>query len=158
MALIDLKNAEISLYDGSTHHIVIEVGDGTCDYTEKRSVEAVKRRGELDTVRLGDEELMDVSFQFVWETVSADGSGVPSTIEDVLKHRKNAAAWVSTSTDPDAPFCVDVTIKITPLCGEPVQTYWLREFHYTELAHAIADATIDCTGQCNRVEADFIIS
>jgi len=173
VALIDLKYARIVLADGSDppNAVTVQLGDGTLDYTEKRTIDVVKRRGELDTVREGDEDPVEVSFQFVWETLAASHEGDPPTIEDVLKRRGPAAGWASAGTDPEAPFCVNVAVVYTPRSGpgcdpfgtDPVngkpfktQTVWLEEFHYTELAHSLTDAAVDCKGVCNRVAATVI--
>lgn len=153
MALIDLKFAQITLSDGSTNSLVVNIGTGNLEYTEKRNVDLVKRRGELDTAREGDEEAIDVSFQFIWDTLTASNDEDPPTVEDVLKHRGNAADWVSVAADPDAPFAVDIAIVYTPPCSQAAFTIFLNEFYYAELAHSLEDATIDCKGVCNRTEA-----
>lgn len=146
MALIDLKLCTIKLKDGGSNYIEIGVDAGSLEYVEKRNVEFVKRRGLLDTVREGDEEPIDVSFQFAWSDLTAHG-GDPPTIEDVLKNKEG---WASTSPDPNAPYCID--IEITKNCGSQ-EVILLEEFHYAELSHSTADATVDCRGQCNRVFA-----
>ena len=174
MALIDLKFATIEITDGSTppHALVVNLGTGNLEYTEARTVEFVKRRGELDTVREGEEQPLDLSFQFAWESLAATQPGDPPTVEDVLKRRGPAAGWKSTSPDPLAPYCVNVLVVLGPgdggaaLPGDPPtaeclasrgghgpRTVALQQFHYEELAHSMADATVDVKGKCNTVQA-----
>ena len=136
--------------------LTIDVGDGNLEYTEKRAIEIVKRRGILETAREGDEQEMDVNFQFVWELLTAADNADPPTIEDVLKHRGQAAGWQSTNPDPDAPFCVDLRITYTPPCpaaAEQAETITLQRFHYEELAHSLKDGTVDCKGKCLATQA-----
>jgi hypothetical protein len=155
VALIDLKYATIEILDGSTppHALVVNLGTGNLEYTEARSIEFVKRRGELETVREGEEQPVDLSFQFAWESLAATQPGDPPTVEDALKRRGPAAGWKSTSPDPLAPYCVDVVVTYRPPCGVGSQTIGFAEFHYEELAHSMADATVDVKGKCNTVQA-----
>jgi hypothetical protein len=141
---------------GAAHTLVVDVGTGTLDYTEKRNIEVVKRRGLIQTAREGDEVEMDVSFQFVWELLTAHDDDDPPTIEDVLKHRGQAAFWVSTNPDPDAPFCIDLVIVYKPPCpaqAEQAETIALQRFQYEELAHQIKDGAVDCKGKCLATQA-----
>lgn len=157
MALIDLKNATIRLQSGDDH-IDVKIGEGNLDFTEKRNIEVVKSRGELYTMREGDEEAMEVSFQFVWESLESATGEDPPTIEDVLKHQGNAVNWNSTNPDPDAPFCIDIEVdyvKPTACGGDPdePETLLLKQFNYEQLAHSLKDATVDCSGKCNETVA-----
>ena len=113
----------------------------------------MKSRGILDTVREGDEEPIDVNFQFVWEFITAD-SGDPPSIEDALKRIGQAAAWVSSNADSLAPYSVDIEIVYIPVCHSVKEEIIILEwFNYTELAHSLKDATIDCKGTCNKTQA-----
>lgn len=157
MAIIDLKNAVIVLSDGTTptaNDLEIEVGEGSLEYSEKRNIEFVKRRGELETTREGDEEPMDVSFQFVWEQLTTSGTSDPPTLEDALKQRGGASDWLSVNTDSEAPYSLNIVVTYYPTCGEgDPQTIALRQFHHEELSHSFQDGTIDCKGKCNDTEA-----
>lgn len=153
IAIIDLKFCTLELVGANTEPAIlaIEIGTGTLEYTEKRAVEIVKRRGLLETAREGDEQEMDVSFQFVWELLTAPNVDDPPTIEDVLKNQGNASAWLSTNTDPDAPFCIDIRIVYTSPCPSQDgqwETILLPRFQYGELAHSITEGAIDCKGVC----------
>lgn len=156
MALIDLKYATIRL-QSSTNHIDITIGEGNLEYSEKVSREYVKSRGELYTVRDGEEEPVEVSFQFVWLEIVPSHDGDPPTIDDVLKNINAASGWASTNPDPEAPFAIDinVTYQNTSCPGSVARTLFLQQFYYEELAHSLKDATVDCRGKCNITEVSY---
>jgi hypothetical protein len=136
------------------NELTIKVGEGNLTYSEKQNVEYKKDRGLLDTVRLGDEEPLDVSFEFWWEFLKASTGGTP-TIEDVLKKRGEAADWVTTSDDECEPYCVDIVVLYTPPCsGEDAEEIVLREFRWESLNHDLKAGTISVSGKCNVKEAE----
>jgi len=159
-AQIDLKNATIYLKDGGTgsaqQSLEIKIGEGTLTYDERKTIEYVRDRGLLDTVKEGDEEPMDVRFDFTWEflrAVSTTGWGTP-TVEDALKQRGEAAGWVSSSNDPCEPYAVDIEIHYAPPCGDELdEIITLPDFRYTSLAHDLSAGTVAVTGQCNATQA-----
>ncbi len=154
MAVIDLKNATITLQDGTDGtplFIELKVGDGTLQYTEKRNLEYKKNRGALDSVRLGDEEPVEVKFDFNWEFLKGDGD---TTIEDALKRRGGAAAWVSTDDDPCAPYTLDIIIEYIPPCSAvKKEIITLSDFRQEQLDHDPKAGTVSCSGKCNITEA-----
>lgn len=158
MSTIDLKGTTIRLRDGTPttpNYIDVKIGEGTLTWNEKREIHFNKSRGDLDTVRIGDDIETDVAFQFEWSFITAS-SGDPPTVEDVLKHRGAAASWLSATPitqDPDAPFSINIDILYTPICGdvEP-ENYIFPQYHYTSLAHDIRNGTVDCQGQMNSTE------
>jgi len=159
-AQIDLKNATVYLKDGgmgsAQQSLEVKIGEGNLTYDEKRNIDYVLNRSLLDTVKEGDEEPMDVRFDFTWEflkAVSTTAAGTP-TIEDVLKQRGEASAWVSSSSDPCEPFAVDVEVHYVPPCGgELDEIITLPDFRYTSLAHDLRAGTVAVTGQCNATQA-----
>jgi hypothetical protein len=152
MAIVDLKNCIITLTDNTTNFLEIHVGEGTIVWTEKREILPVKNRGRLNTIRLGEDQLMDVSFSFIWDFITGSGDIIP-TIEDALKRINAASNWVSTSQDPDAPYSVHIQIIDTPICNVQTEQILLANFNYEELAHQIKDGSIACKGVCNSIEA-----
>ena len=142
--------AEISVL---SHSVEIDVGDGTLTFDEKRNLTYTKNKGRLNTVRLGDEEPMAVSFEFVWEWITA-AAGEPPTIEDVLKHRGPAATWISSSADPCEPYAVNIMIDYRPECADvDWERIILEDFRHDTLTHNIKDGKVSCSGSCNRTEA-----
>jgi hypothetical protein len=150
MALIDLRNAVMLLTGGSGDaYVEIKIGQGNLTYNERRQIDEVKSRGKLDTIRENEDETMQVAFSFMWEIIKSEGTE-DKTIEDALKGR---AGLTSASGDPNAPFCVNIQITHDPSCpGVKSEIIILPQFHYTELAHSIQDATIACNGICNARE------
>lgn len=149
MAQIDLRNATIRIADGGVNYIDVKIGEGTLEYTEKREIEFVKSRGQLDTVRDNEEQPIEVSMTFIWEFIFGGGTE-EITVEDALKKRGNASAWVSVSADAKAPYCVNLeVIYIPPCAGVKTETLVLAQFHFIELAHNLKDGAVALKGNCN---------
>ncbi len=130
--------------------LAIKVGEGNVSFTENTPREYLKNRGLLDTVRNADEEPMDVSFDFVWEFLSAVGSSAIPTIKEVLKNTGEATTWVSTSSDACEPYCINIEIAYDPACGGAnTELVELQEFRHESLEHNLRDASLSCTGKCN---------
>ncbi len=132
------------------HILAIKVGDGNLTYSDKNAMVYVKDRGNLDSVRRGDEEPVDLKFEFTWEFLTAiSGSGIP-TIEDALKRRGEASAWVTTSTDPCEPYCVDVEIEYIPPCASVQrEIISFTTFRWEEMSHDIKNSQISVSGKAN---------
>jgi hypothetical protein len=158
MAQIDLKNAVITFIEGGAATLEIKIGEGNLTYSEKRNVQYVKDRGELDYTRLGDEEPVDVSLDFVWEFLKGDTAGagdVLITPEDFLKFRGGASAYVTTDPDPCAPACIDIKITYSVPCATiKDETILLKYFRYENLNHDLKAGSVSITGKCNVVEAE----
>lgn len=153
MPQFDLKNAVIKLKDGSTNALTVKLGEGTLRYTEHKNRQYYRDRGKLSDVRDGDEEPVDVSLDFTWEYITGDSD---TTVEDALKKRNHASAWVSSDTgDPCQPFAVDIEITYTPICfSAKIETITLSNFRYEQLDHDAKAGTISITGKCNVTEAN----
>lgn len=131
----------------------MKIGQGNLTYTEKRNIDDVKSRGKLDTNREGEDEPMEVSFSFVWEFLKSQ-TPEPVTVEEALKQTGAASGWVSASSDPLAPYCVNLEIVHTPVCPDVyVETILLPLFNQTQLAASLSDATVACNGKCNAKQA-----
>lgn len=132
------------------HSIKVRIGEGNCQFTEKRAITYVKDRGLLDTVKLGDQDPVEVKLDFTWQFLTAQGSE-PATVEDVLKHRGPAAGWVSSSADPCEPYCIEIQVVFVPPCPTPGETYILADFRYEELGHDFKTGAVSVSGKCNIV-------
>lgn len=132
----------------------IKIGEGNFTYDENREIEFIRDRGILDTYRLGDEQPMDVSFDFTWEFITAIAGADTPTIEEALKRTNAAATWTSTNPDACAAYCVDIEIVNAPDCGDILaEVIELPMFLYTQLSHDTDAAQVSVTGQCNATEA-----
>lgn len=136
------------------HRIEVTIGEGNLTYTETRAVEYKKNRGLLDNVRLGDEEPVDVSLDFVWEEVTAVTND-PPTPNEAIKKTGAASAWVTSGADACEPYSVDLKIVHTPPCADAgeIENTLLQEFRYEKLDFNTKDGTISVTGKCNITQA-----
>jgi hypothetical protein len=150
-AQIDLKNCTITLKDGGSNTLEVVIGEGNLVYTEKQNRTYYKDRGNLDTVRNGDEEPVEVKLDFTWEFLKGDGD---TTIEDALKQRGGAAAWATTSADACEPYAIDIEIKYNPPCASiKNEVYLLSDFRWEQLDHDMRAGSVSVTGKCNITEA-----
>ena len=141
-AQVDLKFCTITISNGGASDVEIKVGEGNLTYSEKRTIEYTLDRGTLDEVREGDEQPMDVSFDFTWTEASGD-------IEDALMNKTGT----QTSSDSDAcrPYACDLVITYQPLpssCG----TGWtktLPDFRAEDLSFDLRAGQVSCSGKCN---------
>ncbi|MHA1950750.1 MAG: hypothetical protein ACW987_12875 [Candidatus Thorarchaeota archaeon] len=132
----------------------VKVGDGNMTYTENKEYEYELDRGELDTVREGDKQPMDITLDFVYEFVST-GTGEEITPVDALKGIRGADEFTSSSADPCEPYAVDLEINHSPgECASTVQSELtlFPDFRYDSLEFDLDEATISSTGRCNATE------
>lgn len=131
-----------------------KLGDGNLTYTENREMEYRLDRGELDTVREGDDQPLEISLDFVWEFLRASTGDEP-TLEDAIKQRGEASDWETSDTsDSCAPYAVDIEIEHDPPCeGEQREFILLPDFRWESLEHNASDAQISMSGRCNSREA-----
>jgi hypothetical protein len=135
------------------HILEVKIGEGTMTYDEKRKMEYILDRGRLSTVRQGDEEPIDVRFDFIWEFLTAIGSATVPTIEDALKKRGPAANWISSATDQCEPYALDVFINYEPPCtGVDSEQIYLTDFRWEGLNHDFKAGTVAVTGKCNSLK------
>jgi hypothetical protein len=155
-AQIDLKDCVISILDGtagtSQNELVVKIGEGNLTYSERKNIEYVKDRGNLDVVREGDQEQLELRIDAVWEYIEEDTGETP-TIEDALKQRGGASAWASSSSDACEPYAVDIEVVYTPDCSTgDVETLIFPDFRYEQLDHDLRAGTISVSGHCNVME------
>ncbi len=131
----------------------VVVGEGNLTYTESREVEYVLDRGNLDTVREGDQVPVAVNLDFVWDFITASTGETP-TIEDAIKQIGEAADWESSDSDECALYAVDLEIEYIPPCGGTEREFiLLSDFRWDDLEHNLDDAQIAMTGRCNVTQA-----
>lgn len=135
----------------SGRELEVKLGEGNFTYDETREVEFIRDRGILSSYKEGDQQPLDVSFDFTWEFLGSILGATTPTIEEVLKQSGPAASWVSSnSADPCASYVVDVEIQNAPSCGSILpEVILIKQFFWTSLAHDSDAATVSVTGQCN---------
>lgn len=132
--------------------LTIKIGDGDLRYTERDEFNYDLDRGELDTVRQGNDVPMEVVSNFVYENITT-GTNENIAPMDAIKRRGSASEWVSAASDPCEPYAVDLLVVHTPPCGTSDPEFTLfpdlrseqREVNFKE-------SNIQITGRCNRVE------
>lgn len=130
----------------------IKVGDGNVSYTETKNYDYMLDRGNLDTVREGDEAPMDVRLECVYEHITTGTSESIAPI-DALKAKNGAAEWVSSSSDLCEPYSVDMVIEHETPCGTAQnERTTFPDFRHETLEVNLRDATISVTGKCNVTE------
>lgn len=135
--------------------IDVKVGNGNLTYTETKNYNYELDRGNLDTVREGDEAPLEVSLEFVYEFVRT-GTSEQITPVDALKGIGGASGWFSSSADPCEPYCVDIEVFHDPPCGTAEnETTTFPEFRRDSLEFDLSAATISCKGKCNVSEAEI---
>lgn len=157
---INLQNCTLQFQDGTAVTplvATIKVGDGTITWDEKRSLEYLLDRGVLDTVRLADQEPMEVKIDAVFDFLKAD-TGKPASAEDVLKKQGVCSAWVSVDTNTCAPYAVNVLITHTPTCttSEKTETITLPAFRQESISHDPKTGMLSITGKCNAIVATVV--
>lgn len=152
-ARISLKDAYFTLSDkDGTTTLVAKIGDGNITYSEKRNIEYLLDRGNLDDVQERDDVPIDVSFDFTWEYLTGSGStGATGSVEEFLKREGPYSSLISTDDDACRPFAVDLEIEYRPqpsTCGDK-ETITLIDFRWEELSHDVSASSISCSGRCN---------
>jgi hypothetical protein len=132
--------------------IYAKLGEGNLTYSEKRNLIYVRDRGYIDTMKVGDDEPIDVALDFTWEFLRAV-SGAPPTIEEAVKQVGQAATWVSTSADPCEPYSVSVFLLDIPPCGTDAESIQLPEFRWTSLDHDLKGGKVSVKASCNALYA-----
>ena len=143
--------------DGGTvtfapQEVEIKVGDGDVTYTENNECTYDLDRGDLDTVREGDQVPMDVSFDIIYEHITT-GTGESISPMDALKRKGSASEWVSAATDKCEPYAVDIEVTHIPPCGtnqKEITTF--PDFRSESREVSFADSKISIKGRCNAVE------
>lgn len=128
----------------------VEVGEGTASFSEKKNREYKLSRGKIYQVRNGDEAPMEVKLSFLWEFLrSASGDTMPTPYE-VLKQIGLASDWLSTGSDPCAPYAIDIVIRFAPECLDiDGEIYRFPEFRYDSIDGDPKTGEIQTPGKCN---------
>lgn len=129
--------------------IEVKIGDGDLSWTESRELIYDLDRDLLDTVRLGEEQPVEVDLNFVFEFVSTE-SGQQITPIDAIKRIGEASEWVSSSSDLCEPYAVDIFVVHCLTCGtDEDEEFLFQDFRYESLEYSIQDASIAVSGRCN---------
>jgi hypothetical protein len=132
--------------------IEVKIGDGNITYTKNKEYEYLLDRGDLDTVREGNQVPMDVTIDFVYEFITT-GTGELITPSDALSGVGGADEWVSASSDPCEPYAIDVEVEHVPPCGSAeTETTLFPDFRPDSEECDLGAATVSAQGRCNAVK------
>lgn len=146
MAVIDLKEATITIEDGASASVEAILGDGNVTFTETVNREYRLNRGVLNTVKDGDEEPMSVSFELEWEYLAG------ATPYAIVKNL--ADAYTSSDTvDPCAPYACNIVIAYDPDCATgDAETITFPDFRYENINGDLSGSQLSVDGRCNVTE------
>ena len=135
-----------------SQELEVKIGEGELNYTETDEYNYDLDRGNLDTVRQGDEQPMDVSISATYEHITT-GTGETIAFMDAIKRRSAASEWVNSATDKCEPYAVDIEVVHTPPCGtdEP-ETTTFPDFRSESREVSFNDSLITVSGRCNATE------
>jgi len=153
-AQIEIRDATIRFKDGDSPVTIIEIkiGEGNVTWSERKNMEYVLDRGNLDLVREGDQEPLELTVDAVWEFLTASGGDDP-TPEDFVKQRGEGSTLISTSSDLCEPFAIDIEIAHNPACGTVNnELIVFPEFRYETIDHDLREGTLAFAGRVNAVE------
>jgi hypothetical protein len=127
----------------------VKIGEGNLTYSEKKEYEYLRDRGDLDTVKEGDEQPVEVSLEFVYEFIRSS-SGGDITPVDAIKQIGGASAWISSDADQCTPYAIDMRAKHCVPCGtDEDEDVLLQDFRWESLDYDLGSATIAVAGKCN---------
>jgi hypothetical protein len=136
-----------------SQRIEVKIGEGNLTWTEAKEYEYLLDRGDLDTVREGDEQPVEVSLEFVYEYVTTQ-TGKDITPVDAIKQSGEANEWVSSSADLCEPYAIDMVVFHCLPCGTDYnERVTLADFRWESLEYDLGEATIAVSGRCNVSEA-----
>jgi hypothetical protein len=130
--------------------VEIKVGNGNLTYTISQEVLYDLDRGDLDTVREGDEQPMSISLDLVWEEVRSVAGDTTPTPEEVLRQYGSAADWLSSASDLCEPYAIDIEVEVLKPCGGvQLEIYTFPDFRWESIDHNVSDAMLSTSGRCN---------
>ena len=131
----------------------VKLGEGNLTYSEKKEYEYLLDRGNLDTVKEGDEQPVEVNLEFVYEYIKSSTGGDITPV-DAIKQTGEASSWVSSSSDQCEPYAIDILAKHCVPCGtDEDEDVLLQDFRWESLDYDYQAATIAVSGKCNISDA-----
>lgn len=129
----------------------VKIGEGNLSWSEKKEYEYLLDRGDLDTVKEGNEVPVEVSMEFVYEHVTT-GTSEDISPGDAVKRLGAASEWVSSSADQCEPYAVDVVVVHESPCasaGIQDETLTFQDFRFESLDYDLSAASVSVSGKCN---------
>lgn len=160
MSQRSLRDATITLIDGSGNSCILAIGDGNITWSEKRNLEYVHDKGVIETVREGNIDPIDIKMDFIWESITASSTRLLKQLNYTEKQLMPTRVglyplitfktildnfvYVSTGDDCE-PYAVDLEIAINA-CGQS-ELLSFKNFRYESLDFDIKQGTTTCSGK-----------
>ena len=146
MAQRSIRDGILTIKDGGSETLTVRIGEGNFTWNDRRNVDYTRDRGAIAEVRLGDDEATEVSFDFIWDWISASAGGSVTIVEAI---KGTASAWVSAG-DTCEPWAVDLELQISPdNCTSSMdETITFNEFRWETINPDLRAGQISCTGRC----------
>jgi hypothetical protein len=148
MSQRNLRNATITITDGNSQSVVVKIGEGNFNFSEKQTMEYSRDRGNLDTCRRGDDEPVDVSFDFQWEWLT---SSTLSTNQDSLRDIIKGNGFVTTGGECE-PYACNITVELEEEICSNSETLVFSDFRWEEMSYDLRAGQISVSGKCNITE------
>lgn len=146
---INSANASVNGVTFLGEQIEVKIGEGNLTWSEKKEYMYLLDRGDLDTVKEGNEIPVEVSLEFVYEHVRT-GTSEDITPVDAIKQVGSASDWISSSADQCEPYAVDLIVEHEVPCGTTQdETLTFSDFRWESLDFDLSAATISVSGKCN---------
>lgn len=133
------------------NELELDLGEGNVTWSVKPSHEYRLSKRALSTVYSGDEQPLDVSFDFVWEYLTQRDGGTGALPYEALQQIGAAAAYVSSGNECE-PYAVDIVLLNNPTCASqlaPNEMYIFPQFRPDDLPGDLTGAAISVSGRCN---------
>jgi hypothetical protein len=100
-------------------HVGFRFGDGDFSYSIKKEYEFIPERGRIEggSMRQGDEQLVEITFEGVYETLFGE-DGDPSHIEMLMGYG-DCATWRGLGENPCEPYATWLVLVNDPLVRIP---------------------------------------
>ena len=149
LATADTVPAVADVLNFLPQRLEVKIGEGNLTWSEAKEYEYLRDRGNLDTVKEGDEQPVEVNLEFVYDYVKSS-SGGDITPCDAIKQIGEAAGWITSSDDQCEPYAIDILAKHCVPCGtDEDEDVLLQDFRWEGLDFDLQAATIAVTGKCN---------
>lgn len=147
----EMDNNAALTFTGRT--VEVKIGEGNWTHAENREYNYDLDRGNLDTVREGDQIPMDWTLDLTWEQLTAYPGVDTPTVEDAFKRKGPASDWENAADDPCEPYAVDIEIEFALPCGDvPIEVLTVPAARFETLDHDLDAATISASGRANVLE------
>ena len=143
MSQRSIRDGILVIKDGGSEELTVRIGEGNITWNERRNVDYTRNRGVIAEVKLGDDEAVEVSFDFIWDWITSVSG---DSVVDALKG--DADDW-ETAGGSCEPWAVDLELSIEPTeCGSTTETMTFDEFRWETLNADLRAGQISCTGRC----------